>query len=776
MITERKLAYSSVNQKLAGIKFLYRQVLRRPHFELRVPAKRSGRLPEPLSRGEVARLLEATRNVKHRVLLMTAYAAGLRVGELVRLRIEDIHSERMLIRVRECKGRKDRDTLLSPKLLAELRAYWRRDRPADWLFLNRDQSGPLPVGTTQKAYYLAKERAGITHGHGIHSLRHSFATQLLEAGVDLPTIGRRLGHTRLSTTAKYLHVTSKHLAGTRSPLELLRLPDHTDHQQESSQCRLPRPPARRWRQVPANWPTSSGSTATHIGTHTLLRAQRKALRDITRCRTAELGGHRQWCERCGFERFVYHSCRNRHCPKCQTPETADWVEAHQQELLPVPYFHNVFTLPHELNPLVLWNTDNQRALLKLLFDAAAQTLLEFGRGERGGKIGFTLVLHTWEATEAADRIGRNKAEGGSLITSPHFHVHALIASGALSPDGSRWVAGGSKFLFPVHGLSKMFRGKFLDGLRKLFANGRLDLPPHLSALHAPMARRRFLGTLRAKGWVVYSKRPFAAPRKLVDYLGRYTHRAAISNHRLLSCDDGRVRFTHRDRKDGDRPQVALLTAREFIGRFLRHILPERFQRIGHYGLLANRGKPERLSRARQLLGAKPPASTELQPRTLADWLKRVLHIDGRSLPLLRRGAVARNARTATAADCCRGISTTRPLGYFMNGKPLRNPMSTPNQDRRSAGPAHPPRRRPFPSRPNAFATPLQRLAPHFGTAPTANRCPPNLHTPHSPLRGTFRCTHLNDTIPNHTAPTTRAERLSSTRFHPSSLRKLRDER
>jgi integrase/recombinase XerD len=231
LITERKLAFSSCNQKLAGIRFFYREVLGQPNFDLRVPAKRSGRLPEPLSRGEVARLLDGTHNGKHRVLLMTAYAAGLRVGELVRLRPEDIHSERMLIRVHQGKGRKDRYTLLSSRLLSELRTYWRRHRSEMWLFVNRDCSGSLPVGTAQKVYYTAKRRAGIRHGHGIHSLRHSFATHLLEAGVDLPTIQRLLGHSSLATTAKYLHVTSKHLRGTRSPLDLLRLPEPGDAQE-----------------------------------------------------------------------------------------------------------------------------------------------------------------------------------------------------------------------------------------------------------------------------------------------------------------------------------------------------------------------------------------------------------------------------------------------------------------------------------------------------------------------------------------------------------------
>jgi site-specific recombinase XerD len=228
LIVERKLAFSSCNQKLAGIRFFYRHVLGQKQLELRVPAKRSGKLPEPLSRREIAHLLEASGNAKHRVLLMTCYATGLRVSELVHLRPEDVHSERMLIHVRQGKGRKDRYTLLSPRLLEALRDYWRAYRPHEWLFFGRDRTGPLPVATAQKIYYAAKRRAGIRRGRGIHTLRHSFATHLMEAGVDLPTLQRLLGHTSLATTAKYLHVTSKHLRGVRSPLDLLRMPEPTE--------------------------------------------------------------------------------------------------------------------------------------------------------------------------------------------------------------------------------------------------------------------------------------------------------------------------------------------------------------------------------------------------------------------------------------------------------------------------------------------------------------------------------------------------------------------
>ena len=198
-------------------------------------------------------------------------------------------------------------------------------------------------------------------------------------------------------------------------------------------------------------------------THPLTRSQRKAMWDIEHCRTAAMGGHQEWCPGCGYERDTFHSCRNRNCPQCQSMATAAWVEARRGELLPVPYFHEVFTLPHDLNPLILYSERNQRALLELLFASAAGTLLTFGREHLGGKVGFTLLLHTWD----------QRLRG-------HFHLHGLIASGALSADGSQWIAGGREFLFPVRGLSKMFRGKYLDGVGALLADGQLDLPPQLA--------------------------------------------------------------------------------------------------------------------------------------------------------------------------------------------------------------------------------------------------------------------------------------------------------
>jgi hypothetical protein len=341
----------------------------------------------------------------------------------------------------------------------------------------------------------------------------------------------------------------------------------------------------------------------------LPRAHLKVMHAIESCRTAALGGHREWCARCDFERYAYNSCRNRHCPKCGALAQAQWLEERQAELLPVPYFHNVFTLPHQLNPLILCHEDNRRLVLNLLFRSAAATLLQFGRNNLGGQLGVTMVLHTWDQQLRA-----------------HFHLHCLIPGGALSPDGQRWRQAHARFLFPVHALSKVFRAKFLDGLQQLDDGGQLHFPAPVVPLAGPEAFRALLNRLRGQGWVVYCKPPFAGPAKLLDYLGRYTRRVALCNGRLLSMDDGRVRFHYRDRADGDCLKVATLTAAEFIRRFLLHVLPEGFQRIRHYGFLASRNKQEALARCRELLGVSKPAPPE--KKSTADWL---LHLTGKDI-------------------------------------------------------------------------------------------------------------------------------------------------
>ncbi len=348
-----------------------------------------------------------------------------------------------------------------------------------------------------------------------------------------------------------------------------------------------------------------------LRTHRLPERHLKVMRAVVNCRTATLGGHRQLCRSCGFERYLYHSCRNRHCPKCQTQVKEAWRLARSAELLPVPYFHQVFTLPHELNKWVLASEENQRALLRLLFDCVAETLLEFGRGELGGQVGFTLLLHSWDQ-----------------LLRPHFHIHCLIASGALSADGQRWTAGGAKFLFPVRALSKKFRGKFLEGFDRLVQAGQLAIPASLQASEFSFAA--LLRKLRRKSWVIYSKRPFAGPRKVLDYLSRYTHRVAISNERIVGYRDGQVTFRYRDRTDGDRLKLETISASEFIGRFLCHVLPDRFMRIRHYGFLSNGHRRKKLAQIRVLLGAAEPK--EKMAQSLQQWLVETLGIDSQLCP------------------------------------------------------------------------------------------------------------------------------------------------
>ena len=352
----------------------------------------------------------------------------------------------------------------------------------------------------------------------------------------------------------------------------------------------------------------SSHADTYCQSHYVTRSERKVIRAVMNCRTAALGGHREWCQRCGHERYRYHSCRNRHCPKCQALAKAAWLQKRQQELLPAPYFHNVFTLPHELNRLILASERNRRALWDLLFHAAAETLLAFGENNLGGKVGFTMVLHTWDQQ-----------------LRPHFHVHCVIAAGALAEDGSKWIEAGKNFLFPVRALSKVFRAKYLESLQQQLAAGNLDVPTHLTELSSPQHWRRWLRRLRRKAWVVYSKAPFAGPQKLLDYLGRYTHRVAISNHRLLARENGQILFAYRDRTDGDRKKTTSLPVNQFIGRFLLHVLPSGFMRIRHYGLLANRAKKECLARCREQLQASAPEPTE--PKTVADWMRELTGVD-----------------------------------------------------------------------------------------------------------------------------------------------------
>jgi hypothetical protein len=308
------------------------------------------------------------------------------------------------------------------------------------------------------------------------------------------------------------------------------------------------------------------------------------------------------------------TCRNRHCPKCQSLAKARWLDDRQAELLPVGYFHLVFTLPHELNPLAL---ANKKVVCDLLSQAVSQTLLEFGRTHLGGQLGFLAVLHTWDQT-----------------LRDHFHLHCLVPAGALSFDQSRWIPARDNFLFPVKALSQVFRGQFLDLLQQAWAQGRLS--GLRASLADPEALAQYLRPLRHKPWVVYAKKPFASPEKVLDYLGRYTHRVALSNHRILSVTEGRVTFAYRDRQDSDQLKSMTLEAEEFIRRFLLHVLPRGFMRIRHFGFLANRAKKQTLSRCRQLLGL-PLDGPQTPPKSTPQLLFELTGIDLSRCPSCQRG-------------------------------------------------------------------------------------------------------------------------------------------
>jgi len=339
-------------------------------------------------------------------------------------------------------------------------------------------------------------------------------------------------------------------------------------------------------------------------THRLSATQRKVIRAVKICRTEELGGHLYRCDACDYERPLYNSCRNRHCPKCQSLAKARWLEKQTAELLPVGYFHLVFTLPHELNRLVL---AHKRIVLAILFKAVSETLIEFGKSRLGGTPGIIAVLHTWDQT-----------------LKDHFHLHCLVPAGALSLDQTRWVAARNKFLFPVKALSRVFRGKFLDLLGQARCQGKL--PVSDSDCEIP----------HQKNWVVYAKKPFASPQTVLDYLGRYTHRVALSNDRILAVDGGHITLSYRDRKDGDRKKTTILDAQEFIRRFLLHVLPNRFMRIRHFGFLANRSKKRALARCRALLNSRPSGSP---PDRLSakDLLLKLTGVDYSRCPCCRSG-------------------------------------------------------------------------------------------------------------------------------------------
>src|SRR6267142_2684682 len=457
------------NRIMTGVRFLFRVTLRRHDLAAEVwHIKEPERLPPVLSPEEVKRVLTMATSLKARAMLTLAYGCGLRAGEVVRLRAGDIDSEQMIIRIVQSKGRKDRHVMLPAEVLELLRQWWKARPTASkngvapehqWLFPGR-RDQPLTTRQFGRLFKEAAKAAALRKTVSLHSLRHSFATHLLERGEDIRVIQALLGHSKPETTARYSRVA--------------------------------------------------------IG----------LIAKIERCRTAALGGHVARCENtaCGHTEIAYNSCRNRHCPKCQGAASRRWLADREAELLPVPYFHVVYTLPSELRDIAY---QNKRVVYDLLMKAAAETTLAIAadRKRLGARIGITAVLHTW----------------GSALTH-HPHVHMIVPGGGLALDNARWVASRSNFLVHVNVLARLFRGKMLAMLLAAHDAGQLKFFNTHAGLADKRTFKRFIGPLRRIKWVVYCKAPFAGPERVLRYLSRYTHRVAISNRRLVAADDTNVAF------------------------------------------------------------------------------------------------------------------------------------------------------------------------------------------------------------------------------------------
>jgi hypothetical protein len=347
-------------------------------------------------------------------------------------------------------------------------------------------------------------------------------------------------------------------------------------------------------------------------------AQRRVMTAIEVCRTAALGGQIEQCDQCGHQRICYRSCRNRHCPKCQSLARAEWIQRRQAELLDCEYFHVVFTVPEEIAAIAY---QNKEVVYSILFRATAETLRTIAADPKhlGAEIGFFAVLHTW---------------GSNLLHHPH--LHCVVPGGGLSCDGARWISCKPGFFLPVRVLSRLFRRLFLQYLQTAFDAGKLQFFTALANLGNRRDLVRYLDPLRKAEWVVYAKAPFSGPQQVLDYVGRYTHRVAISNHRLLDIDAGQVCFQWKDYRDQGQQKEMRLSAAEFIRRFLLHTLPDGFQRIRYYGLLGNRYRRQKLARCRQLLGMAPPPEVPV-PQDYRDQHELLTGSSLRECPLCHRG-------------------------------------------------------------------------------------------------------------------------------------------
>ncbi|MGF7059957.1 IS91 family transposase [Brassicibacter mesophilus] len=352
----------------------------------------------------------------------------------------------------------------------------------------------------------------------------------------------------------------------------------------------------------------------------------KTMSDIEFCRTDKLGGHIDKCDECGHIRISYNSCRNRHCPKCQSLNKERWLEERKKDLLPIQYFHVVFTIPDELNPLTL---RNKKEIYSILFKASSETLIELSEDIKylGANIGFISILHTW---------------GQNLMDHPH--IHCIVTGGGLSPDEKRWISSKKDFFIPVKVMSRLFRGKFLYYLKKSYYNSKLKFDGIINGLVVKKEFQKLIDNLYKKEWVVYSKPPFRSAEYVLEYLGRYTHKVAISNHRILKLEDNKVTFKWRDYRDDNKNKTMTLDVFEFIRRFLLHILPRGFVKIRHYGILSNRNRVTKLKKSKQLLKVFKKTMNAKDKESWQELILRLTGVDYTICPCCGKGSMVRNKK------------------------------------------------------------------------------------------------------------------------------------
>ena len=594
LLNERKLAWGTIQGARSALKFLYTRTLKQTWFDQEViKPKVRRKLPTVWSREEVCALLDAEMNTKHRALLALYYSAGLRCQEALDLKVTDIDSKRMVIHVREGKGKFPRQVMLSPKLLEILRVYWRWRKPKDWLFPGKRPGQPLKANAVRVVCQKLRKQLGITKPLSPHVLRHSFATHLLDAGTDLRSIQLLLGHRDLETTSRYLHVSEARLHATPSPLDDLPI-------QTLANCsRREQNGMTGHRLEVADVFHAHQDQFLQRWGHALSDQQRKVLRDIGLCRTAALGTHLERCDRCSYETVAYDSCRNRHCPKCQSSARDRWLLKQAASLLPVPYVHVVFTVPEQLAPLAL---RNQRLFL---FDAVSRSF----RDPAARSLPIRVISVHVSAYSPFSIPGVRTCSFIRICTVSFPPADWLL-------DNSRWIATKRHgFFLPVRVLSRMFRGKLLSFLKQSYRRGELCFAGKLAALSAPRAlllSAREPPTKRVGGLLQASFRRTRACAEVSGPLhpsGRHLQRKA------LSLDNGQVRFRWRDSRHNNRSSIMRLEAIEFIRRFLLHVLPAGFVKIRHFGLLANRNRRQALALCRIHLHSRDDRHRRIARRT-----------------------------------------------------------------------------------------------------------------------------------------------------------------